>query len=125
MYQLIRSPGIRPFNREFIAESSWNVSSGVKKLLIFACAILESIQGTAHGQTIGTIAGGGRPGSVATAYAAPATNSVAVDASGNLYVAVTGLNQVWVVSATARLRKSLEAVRAASMSLARLTCPPQ
>jgi trimeric autotransporter adhesin len=75
----------------------WNVA---KKLLIFACSVLVSIHAMAQGQTISTIAGGGHPGSVATAYAAPATNSVALDASGNLYVAVTGLNQVWVVSPT-------------------------
>ena len=60
-------------------------------LLTAVCALPQT-------QTIGTVAGGGRPGSAATAYSASGASAVAIDASGNLYVAVSGLNQVWVVS---------------------------
>lgn len=67
---------------------------------ILACTVLGAIDAKTQAQTIGTVAGGGYPGSVATAYGAPGASSVAVDASGNLYVAVTGANQVWVVSPT-------------------------
>jgi uncharacterized protein (TIGR03437 family) len=52
------------------------------------------------GQTliIDTVAGGGRPGLSATSYSAAGASAVALDASGNLYVATTQLNQIWVVS---------------------------
>jgi len=68
------------------------------RLFLPACAAAAAVCGSAQAQTIGTVAGGGNPGSAATAYSAPASTAVAVDASGNLYVAVSGLNQVWIVS---------------------------
>src|SRR5580700_6989794 len=65
-------------------------------LLVFVGATVVSAQ--EQNLTIGTIAGGGRPGSAATAYSASGANDVVLDSSGNLYVAVSALNQVWVVS---------------------------
>ena len=65
-------------------------------LLVFVGAMVVSAQ--EQNLTIGTIAGGGRPGSAATAYSASGANDVVLDSSGNLYVAVSALNQVWVVS---------------------------
>jgi uncharacterized protein (TIGR03437 family) len=68
------------------------------RLFLLACVASAAVCALAQTQTIGTVAGGGRPGSVATAYSASGASAVALDASGNLYVAVGGLNQVWVVS---------------------------
>jgi trimeric autotransporter adhesin len=47
---------------------------------------------------IDTVAGGGKPGLSATSYSAAGASAVALDASGNLYVATAQLNQIWVVS---------------------------
>jgi uncharacterized protein (TIGR03437 family) len=67
-------------------------------LFLLASVASTAVCALAQTQTIGTVAGGGRPGSAATAYSASGASGVAIDASGNLYVAVSGLNQVWVVS---------------------------
>ena len=67
-------------------------------LFLLACVASMAVCALAQTQTIGTVSGGGRPGSAATAYSATGASAVAIDASGNLYVAVSGLNQVWVVS---------------------------
>ena len=72
-----------------------------KNLLWVVCAVSTAPFGAAQTLTIDTVAGGGRPGSSGTSYSAAGASAVALDASGNLYVAASGLNQIWVVSPSA------------------------
>jgi uncharacterized protein (TIGR03437 family) len=69
-----------------------------EKLLSVVCAVWAATCSTAQIQIIDTVAGGGRPGLSATSYSAAGAGAVALDASGNLYVAASKLNQIWVVS---------------------------
>lgn len=73
-----------------------NVHKNVFSLLVYVAA--TAVCAPAQTLTIGTVAGGGRPGLAATAYSASGATDVVLDSSGNLYVAVSQLNQVWVVS---------------------------
>ena len=62
------------------------------------CAVSAATFSSAQTLIIDTVAGGGRPGLSATSYSAAGASAVALDASGNMYVAVSKLNQIWVVS---------------------------
>jgi trimeric autotransporter adhesin len=67
-------------------------------LFLLAYVATMAVCAVAQGPIIGTIAGGGRPGAAATAYSASGAIDVALDSSGNVYVAVSELNQIWVIS---------------------------
>jgi len=69
-----------------------------RTLLLAACAASLAVCSSAQTQIVDTVAGGGRPGLAATAYSASGASAVALDSSGNLYIAVSALNQIWVVS---------------------------
>jgi uncharacterized protein (TIGR03437 family) len=70
----------------------------LRKLYLGICTVGLAAFSTSQAQTLGTVAGGGQPGSSALSYGAAGARAVALDASGNLYVAASTLNQIWVVS---------------------------
>ena len=68
--------------------------------LLLLCWAGTVIAASAAAQIISTVAGGGSPvGLAATTFGANQPSGVVVDASGNLYVALTDANQVWIVNA--------------------------
>jgi trimeric autotransporter adhesin len=69
-------------------------------LLALACAAAAAIGAPAQTTVISTVAGGGNSpvGTAATDWGVNSPQGVAMDGNGNLYVAVTGSHQVWVVN---------------------------
>ena len=68
-------------------------------LLLLAFATAAGAQTS----VIRTIAGGGVPSGAATNWGINYPQKVAVDSSGNLYIAVSGANQVWVVNSSGNI----------------------
>jgi trimeric autotransporter adhesin len=68
-------------------------------LLALACAAAAATCASAQNVAISTVAGGSNPpGTTATDWGANSPQGVAMDGNGNLYVAVSGSHQVWVVN---------------------------
>ena len=78
----------------------------MRRICLTAVGVL-ALAGAASAQTINTVAGGGIPpvGLKATLWGASYAAGTAVDASGNLYVSVIALNQVWEISPAGAIAK--------------------